>query len=185
MPLADAAKGTRVILVCPIPRYVKTKCCDDPSHITNFGNEDYEEELMDFQEEHRKILGGWATSQGLDYEIFDATTVVNPTEPGLGIRLTSGGSSLWALSDRVHLSPDGYRDLSLGLTDLVKAEGFPDSNDESTSTSSENQKRRRPDSVVTVPAKKRHSNRSLVYNGGMGDRATGTGEMAKPALRRK
>jgi hypothetical protein len=55
MPLADAAKGNRVIFVHPIPRYVKTKCCDDPSHITNFVNDDYEEDLM---EQHRKILGG-------------------------------------------------------------------------------------------------------------------------------
>ncbi len=106
-PLAEAAKETRVILVCPISRYVKTKCCDDPSHITNFGSEDYDDELMDFQEQHRKILGGWATSQGLDYEIFDATMVVNPTEPGLGNRLTSGGVALWTLTDGVQLSLDG------------------------------------------------------------------------------
>jgi hypothetical protein len=156
-PLAEAVRETRVVLVCPIPRYVKTKCCDDPSHITNFGTGDYEEELMDFQEQHRKILGGWATSQGLDHEIFDATTVVNPTEPGLGNRLTSGGAALWSLTDGVHLSPEGYRDMAMGLIDLLKAECLSDSNDESSSTSSASQKRRRPDSVVTVPVKKRIS----------------------------
>jgi hypothetical protein len=57
-PLAQAVKENKVVLVCPIPRYVKTKCCDDTSHITNFAVGDYEEELMDFQDQHRKILGG-------------------------------------------------------------------------------------------------------------------------------
>ncbi len=37
VPLANAAKGAKVVLVCPIPRYVKTKCCDDPSHIQILG----------------------------------------------------------------------------------------------------------------------------------------------------
>ncbi len=54
-PLADAAKGARVVLMCPIPRYVRTKCCDDPSHITNFRNEDYEEELMDIRNSIEKF----------------------------------------------------------------------------------------------------------------------------------
>ncbi len=113
----------QISLVCPIPRYVKTKCCDDPSHIANFGNEDYEDELMDFQDQHRKILVGWGSSQGLDYEIFDPTTVVNPTEPGLGNRLTTSGTSLWAGNDGVHLSPEGYRDVAMGLVDIGRGDG--------------------------------------------------------------
>jgi hypothetical protein len=87
---------------------------------TRSWNEDYEEELMDIQEQHRKILGGWGSNQGLNYEIFDPTTVVKLTEPGLGNRLTSGGSSLWASNDGVHLSPDGYRDVAMGLVDLCR-----------------------------------------------------------------
>ncbi len=154
-PLAEAVMETKVVLVCPIPRYIKTKCCDDPSHITNFASGDYKEELMDFQDQHRKILGGWATSQGLDHEIFDGTTVVNPTEPGLGNRLTSCGVTLWSTTDGVHLSLEGYRDMAMGLIDLFKTDDQTDSNDESSSTSSASHKRRRPESVVTVPAKKR------------------------------
>jgi hypothetical protein len=112
---------------------------------------------MDFQEQHRKILGGWATSLGLNFEIFYATTVVNPTEPGPGNRLTSSGSSLWAVTEGVHLSSDGYRDLTLGLADLAKDGGDSDSHDESMSTSSENQKRKRPDSVVMVPYRSKNA----------------------------
>jgi hypothetical protein len=63
-PLAEAVKETKVVLVCPIPRYVKTKCCDDTLHITNFAGGDYEEELMDFQDQHRNILGGVGNLSG-------------------------------------------------------------------------------------------------------------------------
>ncbi len=130
-PLAERVKETKVVLVCPIPRYVKTKCCDNPSHITNFASGEYEEELMDYQDQHRKILGGWATSHRLDYEIFDGTTVVNLTEPGLGNRLTSCGAALWSTADGVHLSLEGYRDMAMGLIDLFKTDDMAGSNDES------------------------------------------------------
>jgi hypothetical protein len=135
---------------------------------------------MDFQEQHKKILGGWATSQGLDHEIFDATTVVNPTEPGLGNRLTSGDAALWTLTDGVHLSLEGYRDMAMGLIDLLKAECLSDNNDESSSTFSASQKRRRPDSVVTVPVKKRTSSSAPT----MAEWFTGRREPASGANRR-
>jgi hypothetical protein len=155
VPLANAAKGAKVVLVCPIPRYVKTKCCDDPSHITNFGNEDYEDELMDFQDQHRKILVGWGSSQGLDYEIFDPSTVVNPTEPGLGNRLTTSGTSLWADKDGVHLSAEGYRDVAMGLADIGRGDGEQALSDASSSVTSESSKRKRPDCIITVPDQKK------------------------------
>jgi hypothetical protein len=109
---------------------------------------------MDYQDQHRKILGGWATSHRLDHEIFDGTTVVNSTEPGLGNRLTSCGAALWSTADGVHLSLEGYRDMAMGLIDLFKTNDQTGSNDESSSTSSASHKRRRPEIVVTVPAKK-------------------------------
>ncbi len=171
VPLANAAKGARVVLVCPIPRYVKTKCCDDPSHITNFGNEDYEEELMDIQEQHCKILVGWGSSQGLDYEIFDPTMVVNPTEPGLGNRLTTGGSSLWASNDGVHLSPEGYRDVAMGLVDLGRGDGDRAPSDVSSTATSESSKRKRPDCIIIVPEQKR--NRNAVATPPMAEWVTG------------
>ncbi len=85
---------------------------------------------------------------------------MNLTEPGLGNRLTSGGSSLWSSNDGVHLSPDGYRDVAMRLADLVRGEGDPEGTDESSSTISENQKRKRPDSVITVPENKRNRNKT-------------------------
>ncbi len=126
---------------------------------------------MDIQEQHRKILGGWGSSQGLDYEIFDPTTVVNPTEPGLGNRLTSGGSSLWASNNGVHLSPEGYRDVAMGLVDLGRGDGDQALSDVSSTATSESNKRKRPDCIITVPEQKR--NRNTVATPPMAEWVTG------------
>jgi hypothetical protein len=56
--LGGVIRETRVLLICPIPRYVLAKCCSNKSHIENFGSTEYEEDLLDFQEQHRKILEG-------------------------------------------------------------------------------------------------------------------------------
>jgi hypothetical protein len=111
---------------------------------------------MDFQDQHRKILVGWGSSQGLDYEIFDPSTVVNPTEPGLGNRLTTSGTSLWADNDGVHLSPEGYRDVAMGLVDIGRGDGEQAHSDVSSSATSESSKRKRPDCIITVPEQKRN-----------------------------
>jgi hypothetical protein len=132
---------------------------------------------MDFQEQHRKIFGGWGSAQGLNFKIFDPTTVVNPTEPSLGNRLTSGGSSLWSSNDGVHLSPEGYRDVAMGLADLVRGECDPEGTDESSSTISENQKRKRPESVITVPDNKRNRNKTSAPT--MAEWVTGQRETAR------
>ncbi len=42
--LAAACPAAK-IFVAPFARYVAGKCCQDPSHITNYGTEDYEEEF--------------------------------------------------------------------------------------------------------------------------------------------
>jgi hypothetical protein len=110
---------------------------------------------MDFLDQHRKILVGWGSSQGLDYEIFDPSTVVNPTEPGLGNRLTTSGTSLWADKDGVHLSVEGYRDVAMGLADIGRDNGEQALSDASSSATSESSKRKRPDCIITVPDQKK------------------------------
>jgi hypothetical protein len=52
------------------------KCCIDSSRIENFDNREYDEKLSGFQDQHRKLLGGWAISPGLNFELIDATSVM-------------------------------------------------------------------------------------------------------------
>ncbi len=56
--LVEPIKQTNVVLICPIPLYVMGRCCSDPEHIENQKAEDFEEELADCQEQHRRVLGG-------------------------------------------------------------------------------------------------------------------------------
>jgi hypothetical protein len=45
--------GSKVLLVCPIPRYVTKGCCEDLTHVTNISGPEYDDELLDFQDQHR------------------------------------------------------------------------------------------------------------------------------------
>jgi hypothetical protein len=112
-----------VILICPTPRYVQEKCCNDPAHIENHSNMDFDEEIAEYQEQHRRVLGGWATARGLDFCVMDPTAIVNPTEPLLRHRVTSGGASIWCSGDPVHLSLDAYRDLAMAVQEAHEGTG--------------------------------------------------------------
>jgi hypothetical protein len=96
--IADNIKMANVILICPVPRYVLEKCCNDPAHIENHSNMDFDEEITEYQEQNRRVLVGWATTRGLDFSVMDPTAIVNPTEPLLRNRTTSGGTSIWCLA---------------------------------------------------------------------------------------
>ncbi len=113
--LAEKVKQSNVVLVCPIPRYVMGSCCTDPTHIENRNSEEFEDELADCLEQHKKVLGGWAVAVGLRFCLLDPTAMVHPTEPLLQNRLTSDGISIWCHGDPVHLSQEAYRDLAHAL----------------------------------------------------------------------
>lgn len=48
LPLTKAAGAKKVILMGPMPRYLVAKCCEDASHLTNYDDEDYVEEMKKF-----------------------------------------------------------------------------------------------------------------------------------------
>jgi hypothetical protein len=148
--LLTEVSEANLILMGPIPRYVTEKCCGNPGHIENFDNADLEDEIMDAQETHRRLLMGWATSHGYDPTYIDATTLVASADPSLRNRKSSGGAPLWAVGNPVHLSPASYWDLAAAIL-----EAGVDINEEATSSSilsSEgSSKRKRLESVVTRP----------------------------------
>jgi hypothetical protein len=146
--LAGILKKTRVLLICPIPRYVTNKCCTDPTHIENFNNPDYDDELLGCQDQHRQILSVWGVSVGLNFEICDPTAVVNNTEPMLRHRMTSKGTQLWCPADGVHMTREAYADLAHAILEATHGGDFGDT----ASCSSGSSKRKIPDSVVTVPS---------------------------------
>jgi hypothetical protein len=137
-----------LLLICHIPRYVTSKCCNDPSHIENYNSSDYEDELLECQDQHRCILSGWGMAMGLNFEICDPTAVVNNTEPLLRLRTTSSGGPLWSMADGVHMTKETYSDLALEILEAAHGCDMGDN----TSCSSGSSKRKCPELVVTVPS---------------------------------
>jgi hypothetical protein len=144
---------SQVILICPTPRYVVGKCCNEPNHIDNFNNSDYGDDLTEFQDQHRRLLGGWGVATGLNFDILDLTAVVGPAEPILGKRTTSGGASIWADRDNVHLSREAYMDAASAIVEIATGCGNSEPGESASSTgSSDVHKRKQPESVVTFPS---------------------------------
>ncbi len=110
--------SSSVLLVVPLPRYMVGKCCTNPDHIDNFEKADYEDDLLDAQEQHIKILLVWGAASNLNSDMIDPSAIVHPMEPLLRRRLTSGIAPPWCQGDPVHLSREAYRDLAGALTEV-------------------------------------------------------------------
>jgi hypothetical protein len=55
-PIAEALKNTDVVLLSPVPRYMHTKCCDDPIHVENFDDPDLDKEIEESLEGYKWVL---------------------------------------------------------------------------------------------------------------------------------
>jgi hypothetical protein len=97
---------TRIFLVCLIP-----KCCQDSAHVVNLSSSDYEDELLELQEQHRLILGVWGKVQGLNFDRKDPAAVDHPAEPLLRNHVTSSCCPIWSKevreSTRIWPAPSG------------------------------------------------------------------------------
>ncbi len=147
-PIIESIGSASVLMVVPIPRYVTGKCCANPKHIENFERAEFEDDLLEAQEQHRRILVTWGAGCGLNFDIIDPAAMVHPMEPLLRRRLTSGGAPLWCQGDPVHLSPEAYRDLA----GAIMESGDGSVLGEPSVSSADSNKRRIPDSVVTKTA---------------------------------
>jgi hypothetical protein len=145
--IALALKETGTVLVSPIPRYIFSKCCNNPEHIENFEDSELDEEIVLGLEGVKKILQNWALEHDLCFDIIDPTMLADPCDLSLRERTTSSGQRLWREDDPVHLTRDGYRDIAHAITESVVA--GPADSVSTTGSTAGNQKRKRAESVVT------------------------------------
>jgi hypothetical protein len=97
--------------------------------------------------------GGWGVATGLNFDILDLTAVDGPVEPILGKRTTSGGASIWAEGDNVHLSREAYMDAASAIVEIATGCGNTEPGDSASSAgTSDSHKRKQPESVVTFPS---------------------------------
>ena len=95
-PILEAVAMHPAILVSPLPRYLHESCCDEVSHVSNLGEDDYKPSLEEAVTSCRKNLKDFAFRHGLRN-----LRVVCPWTP---IRRMM--EDVW--SDPVHLNRVGY-----------------------------------------------------------------------------
>jgi hypothetical protein len=137
--LLGAAGKAKVIFVAPFPRYISAKCCPDPSHITNFGQEDLIVENLRAAENAISVVNALGNA---DYSVYNVTEDIGIDKDPLSMQ-TSTGEPAWNGVDGVHFAPAVYREVAAALA------AKPAEESEATG------KRLRVDSVVTGPPAKR------------------------------
>ena len=115
MPILRAARGSRVILLGPLPRYVVGPCCNSAEHITNFSSEEYVKTIRNSLKDV-----GIQLKNLLQTRRIKNAKLVNPAVL-MGLLTTPRASAermmeLWG-SDPVHASKEGYRNLAACLLD--------------------------------------------------------------------
>ena len=108
-----AAGDASIVLVAPFPRYVVGKCCDDPSHITNFGGDDYYTEMYrvgDYVE-----AAAAAVSCPVNITVFHMMDNLVGTDSDLPELRTTDGGMVWRKDDPVHLTGEAYTALANAL----------------------------------------------------------------------
>ncbi len=114
LPLLKATKGHKLLLVGPLPRYVTYKCCDDDSHITNYDNDDYIDNVAAGVKERGIQLKNLVRTRRIACDI-----VVPLRAMGLdGDVPLEDRVRLWG-SDPVHPSGEAYGNMAAAILELA------------------------------------------------------------------
>jgi hypothetical protein len=119
VPLLRAGGEECKIIISPLLRYIGSKCCENPAHITNFGDKRYFQklgiclgEITDWLKEcgHSKRI--------LYYRVMCPNRMLRMGEDDE--KAANRVRTYWNV-DQVHMGPDGYRQLACALLDKVAA----------------------------------------------------------------
>ena len=110
-PALDAANDARIIFTLLIPRYVTLQCCEDPSHIDNRGEADFETIVASASRAVRTLLEGELARRKWRASIFDPMTSFDEEEKLSNTCSSSAGLCIWGPQDGVHLTEAAYKDI--------------------------------------------------------------------------
>jgi hypothetical protein len=139
-PILEAAGEAMVVLVSPFPRYVQSTCCPDPSHISNFGTEEYRYEF----EGLREMVESVVSESGVAVSIFTLNDTWDHADRLLHELRTDNGGPVWLDDDPVHLTREAYVEIANALLMMRGGGGGSEDGDHFPPA-----KRRRLESVVT------------------------------------
>ena len=97
------------ILICPLPRYLKDRCCDNKMHVPNLEDDNYGAILEDAVLASRKNLKDFAFRQGLR----------NIRVLGPWSSLRKLGITMWE-EDKVHMNKVGFDALAELITTCAR-----------------------------------------------------------------
>jgi hypothetical protein len=102
------------------PGTVQVRLQQKEGHIENSNDLELGEEISVGLEGLKRLVHNWAVENNLTYDLVDPTMLSYACDLGLKTRVTCMPDS-----DPVHLTPDGYRDLALIITDSIRHPGRP------------------------------------------------------------
>jgi hypothetical protein len=118
--LLERGGGARVVILVPLPRYVRNSCCSDSEHVTNQGEKDFFKEFLGA--EKRLLDAAAAGDQTRGAKVIDLSKLFGSAETPFQELTTPDGTSVWA-GDEVHLTSPTYRVAPRLLTaELERAE---------------------------------------------------------------
>ncbi len=100
----------------PLPRYAEGKCCQDPGHISNFGEADYSDTIRAGIDNCARLLNQEAAKLPNSI-VVDMTDAFIKQEDGL---YSSMGTPIW--NDPVHLTRAAYADIWASLQRIIVAD---------------------------------------------------------------
>ena len=110
-PILEAAGEAVKVCLLPIPRYVKSSCCGDESHIINLHEDDFDNILLGAAISCRNVIAGEGEKAGLSLFTFDPVTAFGGGKK-LAAKTSSAGLSVWQDNDPVHLTSAAYKDIA-------------------------------------------------------------------------
>jgi hypothetical protein len=131
-----------VVILVPLPRFVRNSCCGDSEHVTNQGEKDFFEEFLGA--EKRLLDAAAAGERTRGARVIDLCKLFGSAETPFQELMTPDGTSVWA-GDGVHLTSPAYRVAArLLIAELERSEQGE--------TGEPATKRQRLESVVPAPA---------------------------------
>jgi hypothetical protein len=96
--------GAKLVILVPMPRYVRNLCCSDGGHVTNQGEKEFYEEFLSAE---KRLLDAAAAGDRTREAKIDLCKLFGSAETPLQELTTPDGTSVWA-GDGVHLTSPAY-----------------------------------------------------------------------------
>jgi hypothetical protein len=120
---------------------------------------DLDEEIGDSLEAYKRALQNWGMENELLFTVIDPTILTDSCDCPIKSRVTEDGVSIWSRRDPVHMTSAAYSNLATVISDTALSVDPTDS--ASATGSGSAHKKRRAESVVTMPQQQQQSAKRL------------------------